>query len=100
MSAPVKIMATLTARPGKAAELKALLHGMVPLCRAEAGNLRWDIWQDRSQADRYVLDELYVDDAAVSAHRETPHFKYYLAGIHELADRAALILDPVEVGAS
>ena len=100
MTAPIKIMAILTARPGKAGELKALLHGMVPHCRAEHGNLRWDIWQDRSQADRYVLDELYVDDAAVAAHRETAHFKYYLAGIHELADRIALVLDPVEVEAS
>ncbi|HZX85374.1 MAG TPA: putative quinol monooxygenase [Reyranella sp.] len=100
MTAPIKIMAILTARPGKAGELKALLHGMVAHCRAEPGNLRWDIWQDRSQADRYVLDELYVDDDAVAAHRETPHFKYYLAGIHELVDRVALILDPVEVEAS
>ena len=40
MTAPVKIMATLTARPGKAGQLKALLHGMVPHCRAEPGNLR------------------------------------------------------------
>ena len=52
MTAPVKITAILTARPGKAEALKALLHGMVPHCRAEPGNLRWDIWRDRSQADR------------------------------------------------
>ena len=98
MTTPIRIMAILTPRPGKADELKALLQGMVPHCRAEPGNLRWDIWQDRSQADRYVLDELYVNDDAVAAHRETPHFKYYLAGIHDLADRVAFVLEPVEVG--
>jgi quinol monooxygenase YgiN len=97
MTTHIKIMAILTVRPGKTDALKALLHGMVPHCRAEPGNLRWDIWQDQSQADRYVLDELYEDDAAVAAHRETAHFKYYTAGIHDLADRSVLVLDPVEV---
>jgi quinol monooxygenase YgiN len=97
MTSPIKITVVLTARPGRSEELKALLLGMVPHCRAEPGNLRWDIWQDQSQAGRYVLDELYRDDAAVAAHRETPHFRYYLAGIHALADRMALVLDPVHV---
>lgn len=100
MTAPIKIVAILTARPGKADRLKALLRGMLPHCRAEPGNLRWDIWQDQSQADCYVLDELYVDAAAVTAHRETPHFKYYLAGISDLADRHELVLEPHTVAAS
>lgn len=100
MATPVKIMAILTARPGKAGELRALLDVMVPLCRAEPGNLRWDIWQDRAQADRYVLDELYEDDAAVAAHHLTPHFQSYRAGIHDLADRIALVLDSAEVATS
>lgn len=97
MTTPIKMMAILTARPGQADALRALLRGMVPHCRAEPGNLRWDVWQDRSQTDRYVLDELYRDDDAVAAHRATPHFRYYLAGIHDVAERIALVLDPVEV---
>lgn len=97
MSAHIKITAILTARLGKAEALRALLDGMVPHCRAEPGCLRWDIWQDQSQADRFVLDELYVDAAAAAAHRETPHFRYYLAGINDLAERVALTLDPVDV---
>lgn len=64
-------MAILTARKGQADPPRALLRGMVPHCRAEPGNLRWDVWQDRSQADRYVLDKLYTEDAAVAAHRAT-----------------------------
>jgi quinol monooxygenase YgiN len=70
---PFKITAILTAHPGKASELRALLVGMAPLCRAEPGNLRWDVWCDRAHSERYVLDELYRDAAAVEAHRETPH---------------------------
>ena len=97
MSSYVKITGMLTARPEKADELRALLLGMAPHCRAEPGNLRWDIWQDQSRPDRYVLDELYQDGTAVAAHRETPHYKDYLARIEDLAERTALALSPIEV---
>lgn len=93
----VKIVALLTARPGKTAELEALLHTLQATSRAEPGNLRWDIWRDQANSDRFVLDELYADNAAVSAHRETPHFKAYLAVINDLAERTALVLDAVSV---
>jgi quinol monooxygenase YgiN len=92
-----KITAILTARPGKAADLKALLVGMAPLCRAEPGNLRWDIWGDPSHEGRFVLDELYQDASAVEAHRKTAHYADYLARIGDLADRTALVLSPIEV---
>ena len=97
MSAPVKIMAILATRQDKADDLKALLFGMVEACRAEPGNLRWDIWQDQADAGRFVLEELYADNAAVAAHRETPHFRNYFARINDLAERTALVLDPAEV---
>jgi len=92
-----KITAVLTARPGKAAELHALLASMLPHCRAEPGNLRWDIWRDQAHADRFVLDELYRDSAALEAHRKTPHYLDYLARIGDLAERAAWVLEPVAV---
>ncbi len=97
MSNPVKIVAILTARAGKVEALRALLAGMVVPSRAEPGNLRWDIWQDQADAARFVLDELYVDNAAVAAHRQTPHFQDYFARINDLAERTALVADPVEV---
>lgn len=98
MPGPVKIVAILAARPGKTNELKALVLGMVAASRAEPGNLRWDVWQDQAEPGRFVLDELYKDEAAVAAHRETAHFRDYLARINDLAERTALVLDPAEVG--
>ena len=94
---PAKITAILTAKPGMAADLRALLVGMAPHCRAEPGNLRWDVWRDRALDERYVLDELYQDAAAVEAHRQTPHYRDYLARIPHLADRNAFVLEAVEV---
>lgn len=93
----VKITASLTALPGKADELRELLLGMAPHCRAEPGNLRWDIWRDIAMPERYVLDELYRDAEAVDTHRRTPHYQAYLARVPALADRAALVLEAVSL---
>lgn len=93
----VKLTAILTALPGKAAELEDLLVNMAPDCRAEPGNLRWDVWRDQAIPDRYVLDELYRDAAAVEAHRASPHYRAYLARVPTLAERAAYLLQAVSV---
>ena len=95
---PAKTTAILTAYPGKVAELEALLTAMAPHCRAEPGNLRWDIWREASRGARFVLDELYVDAAAVEAHRETPHYQDYLTRIPALAARTAVMLEAVAIG--
>ena len=55
MSANVKIVAILTAHEGKAGALHALLDGMVAPSRAEAGNLRYDLWEDQAQPGRFVI---------------------------------------------
>jgi quinol monooxygenase YgiN len=93
----VKIMAILTALPGKTDELRALLDGMASASRAEPGNLRYDIWRDGSVAGRFVLDELYTDVAAVAAHRGSAYFGDYLNRINHLAERTAMTLDAVDV---
>ncbi len=97
MSHHVKVMAILAARPGKSGELRTLLDGMVAPSREEPGNLRYDLWRDQADPDRFVLDELYADDDAVAAHRASPHFKIYLSALNDLAERAALALDPAAV---
>jgi len=97
MSDTIKVIAILTARPGKREDLKALLDGMIAPSREETGNLRYDLWQDRSDSDRFVLDELYVDQAAVASHRSTAHFENYAAAVGGLAERTALTLGPAAV---
>ena len=97
MLTPVKTIAILVAKGGMAEELKALLGAMAVPSRAEAGNLRYDLWRDRSDAGRFVLEELYTDDAAVAAHRGTPHYQNYLSKISDLAERTVIVLGPLEV---
>lgn len=59
--------------------------------------MRWDVWRDRANPDRFILDELYSDDTALNAHRETPHFKNYAKKIGDLAERTPIVLDPFDV---
>jgi quinol monooxygenase YgiN len=92
-----KTVAILTAMPGKAGALEQLLIAMVSDCRAEPGNLHWNIWQDPLAPGCFVLDELYRDAAAVEAHRATPHFQNYRAQIGDLAERVAVTVRPVDV---
>jgi quinol monooxygenase YgiN len=95
MTTHVKVVAVLTARSGATDRLRTLLDGMLDSSRAEPGNLRYDLWQDQSEPGRFFLDELYVDGAAVAAHRATAHFQVYLAVINDLAERSAFVLNPV-----
>lgn len=97
MNSPVMNIAILTAKPGQEAELESLLRGMVRPSRAEPGNLRWDIWQVQDEPGRFVLNELYKDDAGLAAHRATPHFQNYLSRIGGLASRTAIVSHPVDV---
>ena len=43
----------------------------------EPGCLRFDVLQDSEDQHKFYYYEVYKDEAARMAHRETPHFKKY-----------------------
>ncbi len=43
----------------------------------EPGCLRFDVIQDRDDPNRFYFYEVYRDESALEAHRQTPHFKRY-----------------------
>jgi quinol monooxygenase YgiN len=97
MASHRKITAILAAKPGKEAELERLLRGLAEPSRAEPGCLRWDLWQDGEDPARFVIDELYEDDSAVTAHRATAHFQNYFSRVNDLAMRVAATSKPLDV---
>lgn len=97
MTSNVKTVGILTAHPGKEAELRSLVEGLIDPSRSEPGNLRYDLWTDPSQPGLFVIDELYVDADAAAAHQASPHFQHYRANIGALAERRALSLQAVAV---
>ncbi|MEV0804700.1 putative quinol monooxygenase [Kribbella sp. NPDC050281] len=49
----------------------------------EPGCLYFDVGQDTADDHHVTLYELYADDAAVEAHRSTPHFKVWREALAE-----------------
>lgn len=43
----------------------------------EPGNHLYELFRSRTQPDRYLLVEIYEDDAALAVHRDSPHMAYH-----------------------
>lgn len=82
---PIKVVAFITPKPGREAELETAVRAVVAGARTEPGNLRYDAWR-QAEGTRIVMDELYVDHAAIGAHRVAPHFLAFRAAIGDLVD--------------
>jgi quinol monooxygenase YgiN len=94
------ILAYLTAKPGKEAEFKEKMTAQAKRCLAnEPGCLQFDVVQDPKNATRFVMIEVYKDDAAIKAHQDSQHFKDFRPVVGELvADRKVDVLDMVSDG--
>jgi len=46
--------------------------------RGEAGVIQFDVIQQIDDPSRFMLYEVYQDEAALEAHRHTPHFKRWV----------------------
>jgi autoinducer 2-degrading protein len=47
----------------------------------EPGNLRFDVLQKADEPNRFVLYEVYRDEAGMKAHKETPHYARWAAAV-------------------
>ena len=52
--------------------------------RDEPGCLRFNVLQDAQDQNVYYFYEVYRDDAALEAHRATPHFALWRAAVDTL----------------
>ena len=86
MSNSLVVVATLVAKPGHEATLRAALELVVPPSRAEAGCSRYELHSDNEQAGRFVMLEEWRDGAALQQHETTAHFQALVRSIAGLAD--------------
>jgi len=52
--------------------------------RSEPGNLRFDVLQTADDADRFMLYEVYRDQAALEAHQKQPHYFKWKAAVEPM----------------
>lgn len=95
-------MRTLLARyrvqPGHAGAVEATLQKMAAaVARDEPECLLYRAARSVEEPDVFVLYEEYVDEAALLAHRETPHFRDLIEGtvVPALISREREVLVPV-----
>jgi len=75
------VIAQYRAQAGEAGRVEEALRKMVAPTRAEPGNLDYQVFRDPSDRSLFVLFERYADSGAFDAHRATPHFATWLAGV-------------------
>jgi quinol monooxygenase YgiN len=75
---------TLVAREGESERVAAGLRTLQAASRAEPGCRIWIAHRAPDDTRRFFLYELYDDDAALAAHRASPHFGVYAATIGPL----------------
>jgi autoinducer 2-degrading protein len=74
----VVLHVTVQVKPEHAAEfLEVVRHDAEHSENDEPGCLRFDVIQDKDNPNRFYFYEVYRDEAALEAHRQTPHFKLY-----------------------
>jgi autoinducer 2-degrading protein len=94
------IVAYLTAKPGLEDKFKEAMVAQAQRCLAnEPGCLQFDVVQDPKSPTRFVMLEVYKDDAAIKAHQDSQHFKDFRPVVGDLvADRKIEILHMVSDG--
>jgi quinol monooxygenase YgiN len=80
----VTVIATFQARPGKEADLRAALTGLVAPTRKEAGCLNYDLHQSPENPGKFLFHENWTSKALLEAHLQSPHLKALLPQIDEL----------------
>src|ERR1700759_2421217 len=91
------VIAQYRVRAGLIGAVAEALGKMVAPTRAEPGNRDYQVFRDPADPARFVLFERYADAAAFEAHRASPHFTAWLAGVvlPALDDRVRLDLVPL-----
>jgi quinol monooxygenase YgiN len=75
MADTLRVVATITAQPGKANELKTILLGLIAPTRAEAGCLSYQLLQNNSDPTDFVFVEEWTSDGALDEHMTTAHIQ-------------------------
>jgi quinol monooxygenase YgiN len=77
----VVLVAKYFCKPGKGNEVEKYLKEMKPLVeKNEKGCVVYYANRSNDNKDLFLLYEQYVDQNALEAHRETPHFKEIIEG--------------------
>ncbi|MEM9060491.1 MAG: putative quinol monooxygenase [Pseudomonadota bacterium] len=73
------ILAQITAEPGKEELVRAELEKLVPITRAEAGCIQYDLHADNDKPGFFVFYENWESRELWQTHMNAPHLAAYMA---------------------
>ena len=77
----IVLVARYQVKAGKAGEVLEALSRMAPLVKErEPGCMLYQVNRSTEDPDVFLLYEQYADQAALEAHRATPHFQTHIEG--------------------
>jgi quinol monooxygenase YgiN len=78
------VVATFQARPGKEAELKKALIGLVATTRKETGCINYDLHVSPEDLGKFLFHENWTSKANLDAHLQNTHIQVLLPRLDEL----------------
>ena len=79
-----RVIATFKARPGREAELEAVLTALIEPTRAEEGCRLYELWRNRQDGCELTFVEEWTSDDALAAHAASDHIARARARYPEL----------------
>jgi quinol monooxygenase YgiN len=94
---PVVMVVHWLAQPGEQERLADLLRLMVRETRLEPGCIRYEANQSTEDPRRFLIYEVYRDEAAQAAHEESEHFRRHVVeeALPRLENRVRTFFRPV-----
>lgn len=85
----VVLAVTWMAKPGHEAEVAEIFIQLQAASRQEPGCLMYIVHRHRDDPRHFFIYEQYRNDAALEAHRQSPHFQQYaVTGLKDIGERA------------
>ena len=75
---PYAVIATWVAKEGEEDAVARILRENAVATNAEPGCREFSVYREKGEPRTFVLYEVYEDEAAFQAHRESDHFKRYV----------------------
>ncbi|WP_088893479.1 putative quinol monooxygenase [Leptolyngbya ohadii] len=91
MADSIRVIAQVTAQPGKEAELKSLLLELLEPTRSESGCIRYELLQDATAPTHFAFVEEWESEAAMLQHLESTHVQ------EAFLEGESLIAAPLEI---
>ena len=93
----VVLAVTWIAKAGQEAEVTSIFSKLTDASRLEPGCVTYQVHRHKTEPRRFFIYEQYKDDAALEAHRATPHFlQYARKELPRIADRVeGVVYEPL-----